>query len=471
MEATITGETITIPFFIAETPRAGAFGHCFIVPPGHVPTSTHIAEFCRVAAQHNMGTNFVATSRQVVQRLPTGSVRQGTEILLLAGINYPKLTEAQLQQLSSVLKIRLDDLERLIENIAWARECQSLKVIRQEFADWVREDQLADLPLVRRCDKPLLAKPRIKPQPLPAQPRPISDGKEGGRRFWRRCFKMSSLIGTVLLAGVIAVSVPKVFQRLFPQQQENWQSPCSDLATLACFSQSLQALAVACHQPYEKFLTALYRAMVPHGTSDTDVDHMRQKLFNMRDSSIWDLVVHQYYRHGKIQQPYKLIDDNARVVSTLQDILSNTSQNIEDILVVRRRIAAFGNIFATFHTDLVRWGTDKLPDDGPFAKLIRDVASRQCAACGNVEPIFPFLVKADQEIVNLFYDIFLLEGVPLREALPAENYAQLYSSERSLQVVLAAIAASNEQIRSAIHAEKNRAKQASSNSPPPQRAQ
>jgi hypothetical protein len=201
----------------------------------------------------------------------------------------------------------------------------------------------------------------------------------------------------------------------------------------------------------------VHRATLPHKTAIAGVDQKRQEL--CQDLRIWEIVVEQYHRSATIK-PYEFIHDPS-IIAALQDLFSDAPPDIEAILTVRRHLAELGTAFADLHTTLVKWGTDKLPPDGRFAKVIRYVRSLQCAACTHVEPIFPFLAPSDEEVVRVFHDLFLKEEVPLRDALPAQTYAKLYGPERSLRSALHVLITYSPQIRKDIQAEKEWAEDSS----------
>ena len=61
----------------------------------------------------------------------------------------------------------------------------------------------------------------------------------------------------------------------------------------------------------------------------------------------------------------------------------------------------------------------------------------------------------------MFHDLFLKEGLPLRDALPAQTYAKLYGPERSLRSTLHVLITYSPQIRKDIQAEKEWAEDSS----------
>ena len=365
----------------------------------------------------------MAARRLVKQCLDTGTVREGVETLLLVGIDYPQLTAAQQQRLAAILRKRLADLDRLIQHIDWTQECQGLRVTRQEFADWVQADQLAEFPLAQVCDRPLTEDHLVEDSPVespsPEQPGTAADSKERSQRWWQRPFLWASLLVVGLLGGMITVQGPAFLRQFLPAERLSQPLPCS-APMLASFTQALQALAITCQQPYEGVVSAVYRAAFPAKTFPADLNQQRQEL--CQDLRIWEIVVEQYYRSAKIK-PYAFIN-NPSIIATLRDLFSDVPPDIEAILTVRRHLAELGTAFADLHTTLVKWGIDKLPPDGRFAEVIRYVRSLQCAACTHVEPIFPFLAPSDEEVVRVFHDLFLKEGVPLRDALPGADVCE-----------------------------------------------
>lgn len=417
-----------------------------------------------MATTHDMGANFVAVRRQVEQRLPTGTVRLGVEILLLAGIDYPQLTPAQKQHLGVILHQRLADLEQLIARIAWAHERQGLRVIREEFTAWVQADHLAELPLAPDWDRPRLEAPRGQSLP-PAPPSPIAPRRERGHGRWRRVVMIASLslFGVLMLGGVIGTWFQELQQHWRPTAPPSQQSPCSGLnvRTLECFIQTLQDLAAACQQQPSDFVLALHRALRPYTITVPDLAQQQRALY--ADGILQEAVLEQYYRRSKIK-PYIFLKDQ-HVTAALRDLLREEAEasDLATILTVRNALQHLGRLLAALHTQLVEVEGNKLPQDEPFAKVIRYVQALPCAMCAQIEPTFPFLTKADEEVVGVFHALFLHAESPVRQALPAPTYAQLYGPESSLRSVLLALVAYAPQIHSAIEAARERAEKATQN--------
>lgn len=127
-------------FLIAETPRAGPFGHRFIFPPGKNLTAGDIENVFQRALQ--AGSNqYIYAQQQVEQRLPNGSVREGPETLLISGLHPSDLDPTSLQKVHDTLAHRLTQLDHLVsKKINWDQEGNNTIILRKELDDWWEED-------------------------------------------------------------------------------------------------------------------------------------------------------------------------------------------------------------------------------------------------------------------------------------------------------------------------------------------
>ncbi|MDA1179099.1 MAG: hypothetical protein O2931_09930 [Planctomycetota bacterium] len=128
----------------AETPRAGQLGHRFLTGLGLSATEHEIAAFVQVAEDDvTVGENFVAVGRNVPQKATGGTVREGREVIVLAGIDVKRTSPDSLQQILESLQRHLGNLESLIQGgIDWSCVRQSEVVIqRKELAEWLNELQ------------------------------------------------------------------------------------------------------------------------------------------------------------------------------------------------------------------------------------------------------------------------------------------------------------------------------------------
>jgi hypothetical protein len=130
---------------LAETPRAGPFGHRFIIPPETDLLTTDVEAYFQRAALGE-GNNFIAVSQQVAQHLPNGAVREGPETLLLAGKEIKDLGADQARNIKQTLNRLLVDLEKLVtKRINWEEAGKQNPIIRVELADWLCKDIAATL--------------------------------------------------------------------------------------------------------------------------------------------------------------------------------------------------------------------------------------------------------------------------------------------------------------------------------------
>ena len=107
-------------FFIAETPRAGQFGHRFIIPAGMSLDDGIIESVFNHESRNPTGPDYISSSRQVKQELPNGAIRTGNEKLILAGVDSRSLSAEQQRQLHEFLESKLDELGVLVtEKIDW----------------------------------------------------------------------------------------------------------------------------------------------------------------------------------------------------------------------------------------------------------------------------------------------------------------------------------------------------------------
>ena len=127
-------------FMLAETPRGGPYGHRFIIPPDSNLKSSEVEDYFQRASQGS-SKDFIAVKREVEQRLPNGAIREGTETLLLTGINVPKLAQHQLFEIQQILAKRLSDLEQLVtRHINWEEVGNNTIIIRNELTEWWKLD-------------------------------------------------------------------------------------------------------------------------------------------------------------------------------------------------------------------------------------------------------------------------------------------------------------------------------------------
>ncbi|MFO0954178.1 MAG: hypothetical protein U0835_24085, partial [Isosphaeraceae bacterium] len=94
----------------AETPRFSNEGHRFLVPVGESPPESVLADFARAAIEGGPGANYLAATRRATQVLENGTVRVGSELLVLAGLDVARLTLAQILAVQTWLYSKLESL-------------------------------------------------------------------------------------------------------------------------------------------------------------------------------------------------------------------------------------------------------------------------------------------------------------------------------------------------------------------------
>jgi len=126
----------------AETPRFSNEGHRFLVPEGNGLSESLLGAFARAAYQNKPGANYLGASRQATQALENGTVRVGSELLVLAGLDVARLTLAQALAAQRWLHARLEGLG----DVEPAKSGRRLVIERPMLNQWLDDPQLAQLP-------------------------------------------------------------------------------------------------------------------------------------------------------------------------------------------------------------------------------------------------------------------------------------------------------------------------------------
>jgi hypothetical protein len=147
------------PFLIADTPRAGRLNHRTIVPVDIAVDDETIRDFVARARStawkdHTHAADYVAVSRKAKQM--GSEARDGTEWLILAGLDTARLTGAELASMQEKLSARMPDLERLVQKkIDWqAKDATDHLILRRrELNEWSEEFSCLPVPN-QRSQKP-----------------------------------------------------------------------------------------------------------------------------------------------------------------------------------------------------------------------------------------------------------------------------------------------------------------------------
>jgi hypothetical protein len=133
-------------FLIAQTPRAGEGNHCLVVPCRLPISEREVFDRINTAIYQSEGKDYIAVSQLVEQ---TASVRQGSEILVLVGVNVEDLSNHQRAEVRSKLEYYLSQFEILVtQTIDWPDRC-TLLVYRTELERWGQDKVFTRLPRKR----------------------------------------------------------------------------------------------------------------------------------------------------------------------------------------------------------------------------------------------------------------------------------------------------------------------------------
>ena len=131
---------------IVETPRGGEAGHRFLTSRDDMGES-EVALTAAAASQNAVGRTYISVSRQVTQRILNGAVREGTERMILVGLDVGRLRPEQIEQVKSELTTLLPSLDNLIESMDWPSDNRSSVIARMELRHWVASEAFGHLPL------------------------------------------------------------------------------------------------------------------------------------------------------------------------------------------------------------------------------------------------------------------------------------------------------------------------------------
>ncbi len=126
----------------AETPRAGQFGHRFLVPEGiSASESEVVTAFASVREGVSRGQDYIAVGRKVKQLSIGGTTRDGLEVIVLTGLNAATLSDCIFNQLVEVLRRHSLSLEPLVlTGIDWGKVFQDTIIVpSSEMREWLSE--------------------------------------------------------------------------------------------------------------------------------------------------------------------------------------------------------------------------------------------------------------------------------------------------------------------------------------------
>lgn len=174
---------------IIETPRGGDFGHRLLSAPGF-GNEWEIARIADAANRNLMGEDYLAVSRPAQQILANGTIRNGTDTIVLAGIDIKAIGFKLQQQIRDHLDHLFPKLDELIKEVHWSAESGSTMIFRKELNDWLNEDLYRNIPLAP--DKTSSTDGEIEPT---------------GPKLWR------AWLGGGLMAMILILLVVKFWRR------------------------------------------------------------------------------------------------------------------------------------------------------------------------------------------------------------------------------------------------------------------
>jgi len=132
------------PILLIETPRAGIFGHRFLVSNIDRLGGLSPAAFMSRSALCREGNDYLSVSAPVSQELPGGSIRSGPETLLIAGIRKKRLKENEYTATQKWLTAHLQLVDEIIASLPDNRTAGSSTILAAPLlSSW--EEELAEL--------------------------------------------------------------------------------------------------------------------------------------------------------------------------------------------------------------------------------------------------------------------------------------------------------------------------------------
>ena len=132
---------------IIETPCAGDSGHRFLSSSPELSES----EITCIATEANrvpVGATYISVSREARQLLKNSTVREGTERIILDGIEIGRLQPPDINSLKAALTSLFSPLQALAETMDWKSNERSTVIVRSELQDWIDHPKFRDVPLM-----------------------------------------------------------------------------------------------------------------------------------------------------------------------------------------------------------------------------------------------------------------------------------------------------------------------------------
>jgi len=137
---------------VFETPNTGNSGHHFLVSSRDLMES-EVVNASAIASRNPIGPEYVSVSRQVRQLLDNQTVREGTERIILLGVETAELQEKQLESLKELLTQHFDTLQLLLDASDGSFNERSTVSVFPEIGKWLQHPGFQGLPIARSFRK------------------------------------------------------------------------------------------------------------------------------------------------------------------------------------------------------------------------------------------------------------------------------------------------------------------------------
>ena len=174
---------------IVETPNAGNVGHHFLISSSELMESD-VVQASANASQYAVGPTYISVSRQKRQTLDNQTVREGTERIILFGVETSELKAKQLESLKELLTQHFDSLQLLLDATDGNINERLAMSVFPEMGKWLQHPGFQELPIARSFRK------------HDVQLQEVSSPAENGRRY-RAWWKPALIVSCLFLGGLI----------------------------------------------------------------------------------------------------------------------------------------------------------------------------------------------------------------------------------------------------------------------------
>ncbi len=138
---------------VFETPNAGNAGHHFLVSSSDLMES-EVVQVSASASRNPVGPGYISVSRQVRQTLINQTVREGTERIILLGVETAELQEKQFESLKELLSQHFDSLQLFLDATDRHFNERLAVSVFPEMGKWLQHPGFQGLPIAKSFRKP-----------------------------------------------------------------------------------------------------------------------------------------------------------------------------------------------------------------------------------------------------------------------------------------------------------------------------